>query len=112
MEKAVRIIRENKIKFAIATAVLVLSITAVVIILVAFLGTKGAINNNIIVYKKNNQLVVNIDKLETVITDSTADSFICDSENKRVFYTVASAYSDGLYDLYYIEKDRKVKKRT
>ena len=106
MEKAVRIIRENRIKFAIATAVLVLSITAVVVILVAFLGTKGAINNNIIVYKKNNQLVINIDKLETVITDSTADSFVCDIENKRVFYTVASAYSDGLFDLYYIEKDR------
>lgn len=106
MENAVRIIRENKIKFIVATAILVISITAVVIILVAFLGTKGAINNNIIVYEKNNQLIVNIDKLETVITDSTADSFICDSENNRVFYTVASSYSDGLYDLYYIEKHR------
>ena len=83
-----------------------MSITAVVIILVAFLGTKGAINNNIIVYKKNNQIVVNIDKLETVITDSTAGSFVCDDENNRVFYTVSSSYSDGLYDLYYIEKHR------
>ena len=89
MEKAVRIIRENKIKFAVATAILIMSITAVVIILVAFLGTKGAINNNIIVYKKNNQIVVNIDKLETVITDSTAGSFVCDDENNRVFYTVS-----------------------
>ena len=106
MEKAVRIIRENKIKFAVATAILIMSITAVVIILVAFLGTKGAINNNIIVYKKNNQIVVNIDKLETVITDSTAGSFVCDDENNRVFYTVSSSYSDGLYDLYYIEKHR------
>lgn len=106
MKNAVRIIRENKIKFIVATAILVLSVTAVVIILVAFLGTKGAINNNIIVYEKNNQLIVNINKLETVITDQTADSFVCDSDNNRVFYTVASSYSDGLYDLYYIEKQR------
>lgn len=106
MKNSVRIIRENKIKFIVATAILVLSITAVVIILVAFLGTKGAINNNIIVYEKNNQLIVNINKLETVITDQTADSFVCDSDNNRVFYTVASSYSDGLYDLYYIEKQR------
>ncbi len=106
MKNTISNIKENRIKFIISTVVLTVCISAVVIILVAFLGTKGTVNNNIVVYKNNNGYVVNIDKLETLVTDTTADSFKCDTENKRVFYIVSSAYSDGLFDLYYIEKNR------
>lgn len=63
-------------------------------------------NKSIIVYKKDNQTVVRINGIEKTLDINNIYEFKSDSESGRVFYTVSSSYSDGLYDLYYIEKHR------
>ncbi len=98
--------KENRIKFFVAVAVLTVSVVAVVFFCVSFLNGSGLTNKNIMVYKTADGCVVKIGKLETVVKNPSADDFKCDTENGRVFYTISSSYSDGLYDLYYIEKNR------
>ncbi len=83
-----------------------MALIAVVILLVYFINSSKPENNSIVVYSASGSVNVRIDGLEKVVSDQTAGNFKFDSENKRVFYTVESSYSDGLYDLYYIEKKR------
>lgn len=99
-------IKEKRIKFFVSVTIFAAAISALVIILVSVLGSSGSTKNNIIVYKNDLGQVVRIGNLETVVSDLTAADFKCDLENSRVFYTVSSSYSDGLFDLYYIEKNR------
>lgn len=63
-------------------------------------------NKSIIVYKKGNETVVRINGIEKTLNINNISEFKSDSESDRVFYTVSSSYSDGLYDLYYLEKHR------
>ncbi len=63
-------------------------------------------NKSIIVYKQGGETVVSISGISQVLTENDFAEFKADEENERVFFTVASAYSDGLFDLYYIEKSR------
>lgn len=97
---------EKRIKFFAGASVLVIALVALVLLTVSFFSGDNSVNNNIIVYKNEYGNVVKIGKLEYVVSDLSADNFKCDTDNKRVFYTVTSSYSDGLYDLYYIEKNR------
>ena len=96
----------NKIKSVIIVASAVVALVAAVILFVCFTGRSKPENSSIVVYKTSGAIGVRIDDLETTVSDSTAINFKCDTENNRVFYMVESSYSDGLYDLYYIEKKR------
>ncbi len=98
--------KEKRIKFFVAAAASAVAVIAMIIICVSFFSSFKSVNKSIIVYKNENGCVVRIGELEYVVSDSTASDFKCDTENNRVFYTVSSSYSDGLYDLYYIEKNR------
>lgn len=89
-----------------AVSVFVIALISLILIIVSLFSGDKSVNNSIIVYKNETGNVIKIGKLESVVSDSSADNFKCDTENKRVFYTVTSSYSDGLYDLYYIEKNR------
>ncbi len=96
----------SKVKTIIISVAAVITVVAAVIIIAGVSGLSKPANNSIAVYKTGGVTGVRIDNLETVVSDSTASGFKCDAENGRVFYTVESSYSDGLYDLYYIEKKR------
>ncbi len=106
MEKEFTKRTEKRIKFFTAVAVFVISIIAIVIICISLFSDGISSDKNIIVYRTNDGCMIKIGNLESNITDSSACDFKCDKENKRVFYVVESSYSDGLYDLYYIEKNR------
>lgn len=97
---------EKRIRFFVALSVFAVVLTAIILIVISLFSGDKSVNNSIIVYKNDIGNVIKIGKLEYVVSDLSADNFRCDSDNKRVFYTVPSSYSDGLYDLYYIEKDR------
>ncbi len=96
----------DKVKKLLIIASSVVALIAVVITAVYFIGASKPENNSIVVFKTSGAIGVRIDGLETYVSDSTALNFNVDTENNRVFYTVDSSYSDGLYDLYYIEKKR------
>lgn len=98
--------KEKRIKFFITASVVAVAVIALFVICISFFSSFKSVNKNIIVYKNDIGYVVRIGKIESVITDPDAADFKCDTENNRVFYTVSSSYSDGLYDLYYIEKNR------
>lgn len=83
-----------------------MAVICVVVVVFQVVESFGAANNAIVVYKKDGSNVVRINGKEVVVTNTSAADFKCDSEAKRVFYTVDSAYADGLYDLYYIELHR------
>ena len=97
---------EKRIKFFVAAAAVAVAVISLIIILISFFSNIKSINNKILVYKNDNGYVIRISNLETVITDPSASDFKCDTENNRVFYTVSSSYSDGMSDLYYVEKNR------
>ena len=63
-------------------------------------------NKSIIVYKKGNDTVARIDGVELKLEFDNITQIKSDSESDRVFFTIPSSYSDGLFDLYYIEKQR------
>lgn len=96
----------SKVKTIIVSVAAIIAVVAAVIIIACVSGMSNPANSSITVYKTGSMTGVRIDNLETVVSDSTASGFKCDAENGRVFYTVESSYSDGLYDLYYIEKKR------
>ena len=96
----------SKVKTIIISVAAVVTVVAAAIIIFFVSGLSKPANSSVAVYKTGGLTAVRIDNLETVVSDSTASGFKCDSENGRVFYTVESSYSDGLFDLYYIEKKR------
>jgi len=96
----------SKIKTVIAVSAAVVTLVAVVVIITQFTGLFKAKNNSILVYAKGNETIVRIGNVEKSISDSSASMFKCDEDNDRVFYTVESAFSNNLYDRYFIEKSR------
>ena len=98
--------KDKRIKFFIASAVIAVVIIAVIVFCLALFSGDFSSDINIIVYKNKDSFNIKIGELEKTVSDKTATDFKCDKENKRVFYTVASSFSDGVYDLYYIEKNR------
>lgn len=95
-----------KVKTAISISAGVIAIVAVIAVVFQLVGFFKAENNSIVVYKKGSETVVRIGDTEKYVSDLTATGFKCDKESDRVFYAVESSYSDGLYDLYFIEKNR------
>ena len=95
-----------KVKTALAVSAVAVVLAAVIVVIVHFTGAFKPENNSIVVYKKGTESIVRIGKLEEKVADPSASGFKADKESERVFYTVESSYSNGLYDLYYIEKKR------
>ena len=106
LDKVQKKIIPSKVKKIIAVSAAVVAFIAVVVIIIQLVGLFKAENNSILVYAKGNETVVRIGDVEKSISDLTASRFICDDESDRVFYTVESAYSTNLFDLYFIEKNR------
>lgn len=96
----------KRVKVVLSAAAALVALICAVVVISQVADSFGAANNAIVVYKKDGSNVVRINGKEAVVTDTSAANFKCDSEAKRVFYTVDSAYADGLYDLYYIELHR------
>lgn len=96
----------SKVKTVIAVFAAAVTLVAVAVIITQFTGLFKARNNSIVVYAKGNETVVRIGDVEKNISDLSASMFMCDEESERVFYTVESAYSNNLFDLYFIEKNR------
>lgn len=63
-------------------------------------------NRSVIVYKTGNETVVRINGFEKNLGAINTAEIKADSKSGRIFYTVPSSYSDGLFDLYYVEKHR------
>ena len=106
MEEKIKKINEKRFKFFVAFSAVIILLIALIFIIFSLFSADKSINNSVFIYKNDKGSVIKIDNLEYEISESTADNFKCDSYNKRVYYTVTSSYSDGLFDLYYIEKDR------
>ncbi len=98
-------IQKNLKSVLIGISALIAVVCLIVVIFQIVTSFKPA-NSSIVVYKKNGDCIVRIDDKETIVSDDSAAGFKCDAESRRVFYTVDSAYSDGLCDLYYVEKKR------
>lgn len=96
----------GKVKTALTISAAVIAFIAVAAVVFQLVGYSKAENSSIIVYTKGNETIVRIGDVEKHVNDLTAADFKCDKESDRVFYTVESSYSDGLYDLYFIEKNR------
>ena len=96
----------DKVRLILIVAAATVVIVAAVVLTLFFINSSKPENNSIVVYKTSGSIGIRIDGLEKSVSDQTAANFKYDSDNKRVFYTVESSYSDGLYDLYYIEKKR------
>lgn len=96
----------SKVKTAIIVSASIIAVVAIIVVGIQFVGSFMSKNKSIVVYKKGTDTVVRIGDVEKNISDLTATGFKCDKEAGRVFYTVESSYSDGLFDLYFIEKKR------
>lgn len=96
----------SKVKTAIIISASIIAAVALIVIGFQIAGNFMRKNDSIVVYKKGSDTVVRIGDTEKYIYDLSASAFKCDKEAERVFYTVESSYSDGLFDLYFIEKKR------
>lgn len=95
-----------KVKTVLIAAAASIALIAVFVCVFQLINNSKTENSSIAVYKKGNTSVIRIDDMEISVPDSSASGFKCDAKSERVFFTVDSAYSDGLYDLYYVEKRR------
>lgn len=102
MEKIKSFFRENLKKILIICACFV-ALLFTVIVFVLFVKGLNPSNNRILVYAKDGRSVIRIKDKERILSDTGAAGFRCDEKNKRVFFRVASASSQDLYDLYYVE---------
>ena len=102
MKKSVIKTLPKKAKIGIISAVAAVAVICCVVLILVFIKNKSPENNNILVYKKGNEIVVRINDKETTV-DKTAQRFRADEENARVFFVVQSSYDDELFDLSYIE---------
>lgn len=96
----------DKVKWILTALAAIIAVVLLSVVIFQIVSTSKPENSSIIVYKKGISSVVRIGNLETTVSDADASNFKCDEESGRVFYTVDSSYSDRLYDLYYIEKNR------
>lgn len=84
----------------------IVALLGIVIAVVLFAKNNSSVNDHTIVYRKGSEIIVRIEGKEVAIKDGEASNFKCDKENSRVFYTVNSASSQELFDLYYVEKKK------
>lgn len=91
-------LRFNIKKIIIIAAAIVAVICAIVVVC-QIKSEKEPQNTVIAVYKAGGKSVIRIAGKELTLDDVSADNFICDKENNRVFYLVNSASSESLYDL-------------
>lgn len=99
-------IEKFNLKTVIAIAAAIIVFLAAAVFFGSLLKKNAPENSNLLVYRTENQTVVRIDGLEKMLSNQTFAAFKADKDSNRVFFTVDSSYSDGLYDLYYIEKKR------
>ena len=96
----------KRVKVALTAAAALVALVCLIVVIIQAVGSFKPENNSILVYSQNGENVIRIGKYETVLANSSASGFKCDADSKRVFYTVDSARSDGLYDLYFVELRR------
>ena len=90
---------------------IIISIAAVLVIAVCFAVVAGIVigknnpeNGKVIVYRKNNTDVIRINDKELTVNLENTSEYKCDKKSGRVFFTAESSYSNGLYDLYFVEE--------
>lgn len=75
------------------------------------LGIKTKLNDNqadsAVVYEDGGAVFAFINGKKTEIEDHTADRFLFDETEERLYYTVASSFSNGTFDLYYLSPESK-----
>ncbi len=96
----------KRIKVALIAAAALVALFCIVVVIIQAVGSFKPENNSLLVYSQNGNKVIRIGKHETVLTNPNASGFKCDADSNRVFYIVDSAFSDGMYDLYFIELRR------
>lgn len=96
----------KKVRISLLVAAALIAVVAVAVIISQLVAGSRPQNKSVLVFRRGGEIVVRIDGVQTVVSDTSAGGFKCDSESGRVFFTVDSSYSDGLYDLYYVEKKR------
>ncbi len=93
-----------KTKTLIAIAAILVFVLCSVVILGIIAGKNNPENSKIIVYKKDNTDIIRINDKELVVEIGNTSDYKSDKKNGRVFFASESSYSDGLYDLYYVEE--------
>lgn len=93
----------KKAQIGIIAAAAAVAVALVVVLIVIFVKSNNIENNSILVYKKGNECVVRIKDKELVLPDKDVVDFKAETKDKRVYYTVPSAYDEELYDLYFVE---------
>lgn len=96
----------KKLKIGLISAAVTVIVLCIAVIIGIIAGKNNPENNRIIVYSKNNNNIIRIDDKEKVIFLEGSSGFKCDDANSRVFFTTESGYSEGLYDLYYVEIEK------
>ncbi len=96
----------KKIKTFITVAAALLVTVCLVIVIGLIAGRNNPENSKIIVYRKGNTNIIRINDKELPVSLEGANDFKCDKKSGRVFFTTESSYSDGLYDLYYVEEKK------
>ena len=96
----------KKLKIGLISAAVTVIVLCIAVIIGIIAGKNNPENNRIIVYSKNNNNIIRIDDKEKVISLEGSSGFKCDDANSRVFFTTESGYSEGLYDLYYVEIEK------
>ncbi len=96
----------KKLKIGLVSAAILTVILCIVVIIGIIAGKNNPENSRIVVYSKNNSNIIRIDDKEKVISLDGSTGFKCDAKNSRVFFTTESGYSEGLYDLYFVEVEK------
>ncbi len=97
---------DKKIRLFLASAAAVIIVVCALVVIFQVINGTRAENNSIAVYRSGGEVIVRIGDKERTVTSMSANSFRCDKEKNRVFFTAQSSRADGIYDLYYIEKQR------
>ena len=94
----------KKIKIIISVAASLIVAVCLAVIIGMVIEKNNPENSKIIVYRKNNTDIIRINEKELVVNLKNTSDFKCDKRSGRVFFSVESSYSDGLYDLYFVEE--------
>ncbi len=96
----------KKLKAGLVSAAAIIVVLCIAVIIGIIAGKNNPENSRIVVYSKNNSNIIRIDDKEKVISLEGSSGFKCDDKNSRVFFTTESGYSEGLFDLYYVEVEK------
>ena len=95
----------KKAQIGIIASAAAVVVGLVIVLIILIVQSNNIENNSILVFKKGNEFVVRINDKELALPDADAVSFKAETKNKRVYYTIPSAYDEKLFDLYYVELD-------